>query len=62
MLTGDTVFKSSYGRTDFKYGDSLALAASLKRILSYDEGIILYPGHYGSTTVLAERNFYEQNI
>lgn len=58
IITGDTIFKSSYGRTDFKHGDRCALISSLERVLSLDEGTVIYPGHYGSTTVLAERSFY----
>ncbi|MBO5287480.1 MAG: MBL fold metallo-hydrolase [Clostridia bacterium] len=58
MLTGDTIFQNSYGRTDFKHGSSAQLVDSLKRILSMDWDITLYSGHYGSTTIGDEVAFY----
>ena len=55
MLTGDTLFRRSYGRTDFKYGDSTLLFSSLKRLLSLDSQITFYPGHYSSSTIGEEQ-------
>lgn len=57
MFTGDTLFKRSYGRTDFKYGDSSALFASLRRLLHMDKDIAFYPGHYEHSTIGAETLF-----
>ena len=51
MFTGDTLFKRSYGRTDFKYGDSRLMYSSLKRLYSMDPGIVFYPGHYQSSVI-----------
>ncbi len=51
MFTGDTLFKRSYGRTDFKYGDSGLMYSSLKRLYSMNPDIVFYPGHYGSSTI-----------
>ena len=58
MLTGDTLFKRSYGRTDFKYGDTATLFKSLKKLFSMDGDISVFPGHYDSTTIECERNLY----
>jgi hydroxyacylglutathione hydrolase len=54
MFTGDTLFKRSYGRTDFKYGDTTLMYASLRRLYSMDGDIIFYPGHYGYSTIKDE--------
>ncbi len=51
MFTGDTLFKRSYGRTDFKYGSSATLFSSLRRLYHMDKEIVFYPGHYGSSTI-----------
>ena len=61
MFTGDTLFLHSYGRTDFKYGDTPTLYASLRRLLSIDTEIVFYPGHYQSSTIGAERNYYDMD-
>jgi len=45
MITGDTLFKGSYGRIDFKYGNIMDMYASLQRLLSLDPEITFYPGH-----------------
>ena len=45
MITGDTLFKGSYGRIDFKYGNRMDMYASLRRLLSLDPEITFYPGH-----------------
>lgn len=51
MFTGDTLFKRSYGRTDFKYGNTADMYSSLRRLFSMDRDITFYPGHYGSSTI-----------
>ena len=45
MLTGDVIFAQGYGRTDFLYGDSSLMRASLLKIAKMDEEITIYPGH-----------------
>lgn len=51
MLTGDTLFKSGYGRYDFKYGDFSRLRASLYRLFSLDKEIVFYSGHGDKSTI-----------
>lgn len=51
MFTGDTLFKRSYGRTDFKYGDENEMYKSLSRLYRMDKDITFYPGHYESSTI-----------
>ena len=55
MLTGDTLFKGGYGRTDFMYGSSLLLRDSLRRLLSLDGNIKFYAGHGEPSTIFNER-------
>ena len=56
MFTGDTIFKRSYGRTDFKYGDMQKLYESLRRLYRMDKDITFYPGHYEMSTIGNETN------
>ncbi len=58
MFTGDTLFRHSYGRTDFKHGSSQELFASLRRLLSLNPQITFYPGHYDKSTIGSEKGFF----
>ena len=53
LLTGDTLFAGSVGRTDLPAGDARALTASLKRLLTLPPETVIYPGH-GPTSTLGE--------
>ncbi|MDI6703199.1 MAG: MBL fold metallo-hydrolase [bacterium] len=56
LFTGDTLFASGVGRTDFPYGSHEALIKSIKtRLLILDGGIIIYPGHGEKSTIEKER-------
>ncbi len=57
-FVGDTIFKGSHGRTDLPGSSEKAIQKSLKLILNYDEGTILYPGHMDITCVRDERKNY----
>ena len=54
MYTGDTLFKNSYGRVDFKYGNPADMRSSLMRLYSLDKDITFYPGHYEKSTIREE--------
>ncbi len=58
MFSGDTIFKMTYGRTDFPTGSIKNIKQSLKKILSLDEDIEIYPGHGGTTYIKNEREHY----
>lgn len=58
LFTGDTMFKSSYGRTDFPGGDWQALARSIRRLIRLDKNYIVCPGHGEPTTIYQERELY----
>ncbi|GHV95601.1 MBL fold hydrolase [Spirochaetia bacterium] len=54
LFSGDTLFNGDYGRTDLPGGDEAQLFASLKRLLSMDGNIQVFPGHGPVTSIAAE--------
>ncbi len=56
LLTGDTLFAGSIGRTDLPGGDPRALTASLTRLLTLPPETIIYPGHGPTSTLAQERH------
>lgn len=57
VLSGDTLFQGTYGRTDFQGGSTEAIFNSIgKKLLTLPENVIVYPGHEGATTIRDERN------
>ena len=54
LFSGDTLFKNGYGRTDLPGGDWDQLCESLKRLLSLNGDIVVYPGHGFATTIKEE--------
>ncbi len=63
MLTGDTLFRLSIGRSDIG-GNEEDLIKSLKIILSYKEKTRIYPGHGENSDIRFEilNNVYIRNI
>jgi len=56
IFTGDTLFCSGVGRTDFEYGDEAALYRSIReRLFSQADDTVIYPGHGDSSTIGAEK-------
>ncbi|MBN2546787.1 MAG: MBL fold metallo-hydrolase [Spirochaetes bacterium] len=55
-FTGDTVFNTGIGRTDFPNGDYNLIIESIRNFFSFiDDDYILYPGHGRETKVLFEK-------
>jgi hydroxyacylglutathione hydrolase len=55
MFSGDLLFAGSIGRTDLAGGDSVAMQASLQRVLSLSDETTVLPGHGPQTTIGRER-------
>ena len=56
LISGDTLFAGSVGRTDLPGGSSRELMNSIKtRILPLPDSTIVYPGHGPATTIGHER-------
>jgi len=56
MISGDTLFAGSIGRTDLPGGDMATLMASLQRIATdMPDDTVVYPGHGPTTTIGRER-------
>ncbi|MDF2678166.1 MAG: fold metallo-hydrolase [Bacillota bacterium] len=56
MLTGDTLFNKSIGRTDFTGGSFDEIIDSItNKIFKYDDDTIIYPGHNNPTTIGSEK-------
>ena len=53
LVSGDTLFSNSVGRTDLWSGNTAALHASLDRLSTLNGSITIYPGH-GEPSTLAE--------
>lgn len=53
MFVGDFIFKESIGRCDLPGGSISEMEDSIKKILSYDDNIILYSGH-GNDSILGD--------
>ena len=60
MITGDTLFKGSCGRTDLPGGDAQQLKESLNKLKQLPDELHVYPGHGPETTIGIERktNFF----
>ena len=57
IFTGDTIFRASYGRTDFKDSDFQSLKSSILKILNLEGEYTLLPGH-GDITYLSFEKMY----
>lgn len=58
LISGDTLFQCSYGRTDLPTGSFTDLEKSVRRLLSeLPEDVTVCPGHMGFTTIEAEKRY-----
>lgn len=56
LISGDTLFRHSWGRTDFEGGDEMQLFRSIRsKLLPLPEDTLVLPGHEGTTTIREER-------
>lgn len=54
LLSGDTLFKMGYGRTDLPGGNYSQLIDSLDRLFALPSNVQVFPGHGEPTTIGAE--------
>ncbi|MBO4250172.1 MAG: MBL fold metallo-hydrolase [Paludibacteraceae bacterium] len=54
LLSGDTLFRMGYGRTDLPGGHFCQLMSSLERLFELPSDVRVYPGHGDTTTIGAE--------
>ncbi|MBQ7594443.1 MAG: MBL fold metallo-hydrolase [Synergistaceae bacterium] len=55
LISGDTLFAQSVGRTDLEGGDSLKLEVSLRRLDTLQDSLHVLPGHGPDTSIGEER-------
>lgn len=55
VITGDTLFAGSVGRTDLPGGDIKQMKKSFRRLLSLPDDTTVLPGHGSSTTIGIEK-------
>lgn len=56
VISGDTIFKGTIGRTDFPGGDFDTLINSISnKIFTLDDNITIFPGHGNKTSVGLEK-------
>jgi len=64
LITGDTLFAGSVGRTDFYGGNIEKLKSSFKRLMSLSDEVRVLPGHGPESTIGKEKsdNFFSCEI
>ena len=60
LLSGDTLFAGSWGRTDLPGGSDEQMAASLARLSGLDDRVRVLPGHGPATIISRERRWLER--
>lgn len=55
LVSGDTLFAGTVGRTDFEGGSMADMTASVKKLAKLPDDVVVLPGHNDLTTIGAER-------
>ena len=64
LISGDTLFLGSFGRTDFPTGDMKTLKQSINKLFNLDKNYVVLPGHNERTNLFSEKatnpiNYYD---
>jgi len=59
LFTGDFIFTGSIGRVDFPYSNPEDMKTSIKKVLTWEDDFIIYPGHGGTTLLSKEQESLE---
>ena len=58
LISGDTLFQESVGRTDFPTGSQSAIVRSIKeKLFVLPDDVKVYPGHGDVTSIGAEKQY-----
>lgn len=58
LISGDTLFRESLGRTDFPTGNQSRIIESIKeKLFSLPDNTVVYPGHGDVTTISHEKSY-----
>ncbi|MDR2493478.1 MAG: MBL fold metallo-hydrolase [Coriobacteriales bacterium] len=55
LVSGDTIFRGTTGRTDLESGSPAQMHSSLRKLAKLPDETVVYPGHEGKTTIAHER-------
>ncbi|WP_165252581.1 MBL fold metallo-hydrolase [Adlercreutzia sp. ZJ304] len=58
LISGDTLFAGTTGRTDFEGGSVVDMAASMKKLAALPDDTAVLPGHNSFTTIGNERRTF----
>lgn len=58
LISGDTLFSGTTGRTDFERGSVVEMTASMKKLAKLPDDVVVLPGHGPLTTIGAERSTF----
>ena len=58
-MSGDTIFKANYGRTDLPTGNRADMKKSIERLFELPGDTVAYPGHGGEVTISQNRDYFE---
>jgi glyoxylase-like metal-dependent hydrolase (beta-lactamase superfamily II) len=58
LFSGDTLFLGLRGRTDFSYGSTKNIFASLKKLMKLEKDTLVLPGHGDETSIELESRHY----
>ena len=59
LMSGDTIFKANYGRTDLPTGNSEEMKKSIERLFELPGDTVAYPGHGGEVSIAQNKEYFE---